>query len=140
MLQIMKSDEFYEELKHRKNLIDVYFRNYYKFVNLHENSKASEMLWGIINNIVWLWGRLELKESIKKHGKVIQAIDQMLLGKVDKKSGRRYIADANQIHKNFFHDNLDESDFDTVRESVEELITKLAEILREKVIEEGYHW
>lgn len=116
--------------------MSLYFANYQDFIRKKENPKASEMLWGILNNQAWILGKLLFGVDVNSHTKVLDVLGRILT--VEGANMTRNIADANTIHRNFFHDILSDPDFQIYKKSVEELIDKLDNILTKKLKQEGY--
>ena len=93
------------------------------------------MLWGILNNQAWLIGKLFFETDVRGHGSAIDTIQQILaLKQVDLINN---VSDANTIHRNFFHNELSDTDFERYRNSVEDLMRGLDQILTDKFKEEG---
>ena len=57
-----------DEISRRKNLADFYFDNYQKYKKAKKYQKASEFLWGALNNLVYALGII-YGEKINTHSK-----------------------------------------------------------------------
>lgn len=135
----MIDKNFRVEIDKKKELVRLYYANYEKFIKENEPSKASEMLWGIINNLIWVLGKFYFGKEIESHRDILTAIEQILMQNNFPPLVRaRYMADANSLHKNFFHNHLEPLNFNTYRVSVEKLIDILQQILTKRLKKEGY--
>lgn len=127
----MISENVLKEIKRRRIEESKLYDNYIKYSKEGEFVKASEFLWGAINNIVYSIGLLYGKK-LGKHKLIIETIKE-LARKYRKKEYERYAYSADAIHSNFYHAWMSKEDFmEKVRE-VEELRKWLIELLEQEI-------
>lgn len=119
-----------QEILRRKRLADHYYINFRKFYEAKKYSKASEFLWGTINNLVYAIG-LFYDKKIGKHNEVVEFIKDLALGEKNDELVEQLVS-AERIHANFFHDFMTELMFEDDKNKTEKLIETLSEILDEK--------
>ena len=119
-----------EEIDRRKKLADFYYDNYVKYYYEKKYSKASEFLWGVINNLLYAIGMFYIKK-ISDHGAAVKFIEELSAIYKDVNFSV-YLASAQSIHANFFHDYMDRLMFDDDKDNVLKLIEILNNILEEK--------
>lgn len=124
-------DDDLEEILRRKKIADYYYDNYRKYYEEKKYSKASEFLWGTINNLVYAIGLFHGKK-IGKHNEVVEFTKELALIE-NRESIIEQLASAERIHANFFHDFMNELMFEDDKEKVEKLIETLSEILGPKI-------
>ena len=123
----MISENVLKEIKRRRIEESKLYNNYIKYSKEGEIIKASEFLWGSINNIVYSIGLLHGKK-IGKHSLIIQAIRELAI-KHGKKEYERYATSCEAIHSNFYHAWMDREVFMEEAREVEELRKWLIELL-----------
>ena len=117
----------------KKHLADYYFDNYMKYYRLKKYSKASEFLWGTINNVVYAIG-IFYDEKISTYNKLKSFLKHLAIEKNDDEILKNLIA-AERIHANFFHNFMDEDMFEEDKIKTLKLIDKLSKILDEIIQE-----
>jgi len=120
-----------EEIQKSRKLADFYYDNYFKHYLAKEYSKASEFLWGTINNLVYILG-LFSNRKISHHDEVVSFIKELAIIKQQNEIFEQ-LASAERLHANFFHDFMDELMFETDKNRVLKLIEILASIADEKI-------
>lgn len=121
------SEELIREIVKRKQLADEAFNNYIEFYKKGELVKASEFLWGVVNNLTYALGLFDgLKLS--KHQKIIDYLKMLANSKNDKAMIDEVQA-VRILHANFYHGFLSNEQFEYYRKLAESLINKLARIL-----------
>ena len=125
------ADPNIEEIMRRKRLVDHYYRNFRKFYEAKKYSKASEFLWGTINNLAYAIG-LFYDRKVGGHNETVDFIEELALVKKNDSIGEQ-LASAQRIHANFFHDFMTESMFEDDRIKTEKLIEFLSEILDDEI-------
>ena len=124
----MKIDEeVISEIEKRRTLADHYYDNFRRYYENKNYSKGSEFLWGSLNALAYAIGLLH-GEKLSDHGKVVNFI--AVLANIYKDNEIvEYLASAQRIHANFFHDFMNESMFEDNRKRTEKLLEKLVKIL-----------
>jgi len=113
-----------DEILRRRNLADFYYDNYQKHYRAKEYSKASEFLWGTINNLAYIIG-LFYDRKIRNHGEVVSFIKD--LANIMRESKIiTWLASAERLHANFFHDFMDQFMFEDDKDKAEKLIETLS--------------
>ena len=130
------SEELIREIVKRKRLADEAFDNYVKFYKKGDLVKASEFLWGIVNNLTYALGLFDgLKLS--KHQKIIDYL-KMLAISMDDKAMTDEVQAVRILHANFYHDFLSNEQFEYYTKLAESLINKLARMLYDR-FRETFH-
>ena len=88
-------------IESKRELANLYFDNYREYYEADNYSKASEFLWGALNNIVYAIG-LFYGKKIGKHNEVINFIYLLATEQQNDKMIEQLHA-AEHIHANFFH-------------------------------------
>ena len=127
----MISPDIFKEIKRRRLEESKLYNNYSEYFKKGEIVKASEFLWGSINNIVYSIGLLH-GEKLGKHKLIIQAIRELIIA-YGKKEYEKYASSADAIHSNFYHAWMDEETFREKAMEVEELRKWLIEILESEI-------
>jgi len=91
--------------------------------------KASEFLWGALNNLVYALGLILYGERPSTHSKIKDIINKISVDFNKPEIADLFKASAEVLHANFYHDFLDEDSFNYHAENVERLLLKLAQIL-----------
>lgn len=115
-----------EEVKKRKSLADYYYDNYRECYLKGELSKASEYIWGVLNELVYALGLL-YGEKLSTHGKIVKFLEG--LTSIYKEVKAEGIIAIQHMHANFHHDFMDKDMFEMDRQESEKLLNTLAEIL-----------
>ncbi|MBI2127068.1 MAG: hypothetical protein HYU02_07140 [Thaumarchaeota archaeon] len=122
-----------DEVRRRQKLADYYYDNYLKHFGNKDFSKASEFLWGTINNLVYCLGLLD-GQKLSEHGKVVGYLKSLANVKQDPEMIDGIPA-AESMHANFYHSFMTEDVFEHNRLRAEKLTTKLAMILLDRLDE-----
>lgn len=122
-------DKLQKKLQKKKELSDYYFDNYNKFYEKKAFSKASEYLYGVLNNLVTavalFYGHKKLN-----HEEIIGFVKKISAEKNLPELPKQMSA-ANSIHANFFHDWMSEEDFEISKNETMKLLETLKHILNE---------
>jgi len=95
------------------------YDNYIRFYKERDFIKASEFVWGAINNLAYAIGPTYGKR-LRKHGETVQFLRE--LAKANGRGElREYINSAEALHANFYHGWMDEEVFEENARKVEEL-------------------
>jgi|LJSS01.1.fsa_nt_gb hypothetical protein len=120
----MISERELQELHRRKRLADYYYDNYRYYYSKKEYSKASELIWGVVNELSYILA-LFYGLKLSDHKKTIDFLKR--LGE-QYKDIREGITAIQRLHANYYHDFMDEELFEEDRIKAERLINKLAEL------------
>ncbi|MEA3281363.1 MAG: PaREP1 family protein [Euryarchaeota archaeon] len=115
------------EIKRRREVANYYYDNFRKHYETKKFSKASEFLWGALNALVYAIG-LFYGRKLTTHRSVVDFAKELASAYKDKEMGE-LINDAETIHANFFHDFMDEYNFENYRRKTEKLLKRVVEIL-----------
>jgi len=129
----MKSSEITPEFIRRKELADFYFDNYVKYSRKKKFQKASELLWGALNNVLYAIALKVYGIKLGKHHQIKEFINKLSTDYQDPEIAKIYTESAEIIHANFYHDFLDEDAFKHHAKNVEKLIEKLVAILEDRL-------
>ena len=124
-----------EEIKRRKLLADFYYDNAAEHYRKGERSKASEFLWGSINSITYALGLL-YGRKLTDHGKIIAFLRELADG-LKSEDMLDWIDAANSIHANFYHDFMDEIQFERSWRKTEILLIELIKLLEDEISRRG---
>jgi len=116
------------EVIRRKRLADFYYDNYVKCSKEKKFQKASEFLWGALNNILYAVVLEIYGKKLTKHRQAKEYINKLSADLQKFEIAELYTQSAEVIHANFYHDFLDEDSFRFHAKNVEKLIEKLNEI------------
>lgn len=122
-------NEVSEMLTKKKHLMDYYYDNYLKFYERKAFSKASEYLWGVFNNLITAIA-LFYGEKNMNHQEIIAFVKQLAHEK-NMNEMIEQLSSANSIHANFFHDWMNEDDFEVHKNKTIQLLENLKIILNE---------
>lgn len=131
----MSLSELLGEIERRKTIIQTCFKDYDYHLKVKEFHKASEDLWGIVNNVLYSIGLLR-GEKLSEHSKLLRFVNDLAVSKEDKDIVDGFVI-AESLHANYYHNFMDEDMFNRNREKVEALIRKLEEILVEEIKDIG---
>jgi len=115
------------EIRRRLNIIESYSKNYKESLDKKEYGKASEMLWGIINNLASILSILNGGKPISKHSELREFINSLAYVLKDEEIIDLFRS-CEILHANYFHNFLDEILFESYRKDAEKLINKLQEL------------
>jgi len=124
------------EIVKRKGLADYYYDNYKKYRDLKKYNKASEFLWGALNNLVYALG-VVYGEKVSSHKKVKEFINNLSAICNKPELAKLFAESAEVLHANFYHDFLDEDSFKVHEENMEKLLEMLSKILSEELEKRG---
>ncbi len=122
-----------DELRRRKALADNYYDNHQKSVQNGDLGKASEFLWGAINNLTYSLGRLD-GLTLGDHGKVVDYLETLAGNDKEMAEG---VTAAETLHANFFHNFMGRGIFDSHKAKADILIERLASIRLQRLREIG---
>lgn len=125
-----------EEVKRRRSVIESYYRNYYRHLEAKEYAKASEDLWGIVNNLLSILRLLREGKPVSKHRDARTFLSY--LAKIKGDMRLEDLMDACEVlHANYFHNFMDEGLFGRYRLKAEELIKTLDKYVEEELRKRG---
>ncbi|MEM4970840.1 MAG: PaREP1 family protein [Sulfolobales archaeon] len=122
------SEELLEEVRRRMGIVEIYFKNYQEYLDRREFEKASEMLWGILNNLASMLSMLYGGEPIRKHDE-LRMFMNVLAQRIREPEILRLYRSCEKLHANFFHSFMDEIDFEECRIDAEKLIDILQKLV-----------
>lgn len=125
-----------QEVERRLALVEEYYENYRSYLARGAYSKASEYLWGIANNLASLLSLLKGGRPITRHSDLRRFLD-VLVRELAAREGSGEVVEAFRggvlaleiLHANFFHDFLEERQFEELRIKAERLLKILEEEL-----------
>lgn len=129
-------EEILKEVERRRSIVENYYRNYNDYLQRENYAKASEMLWGIINNIASILSILNGGKPISKHDELRRFINNIASMLRDSDIVEWYSA-CEALHANYFHDFMDKEMFEHYRLHAEKLINILQQLVAEKLRELG---
>lgn len=125
-----------EEVRRRISIIETYYRNYVEHLSRKEYAKASEALWGILNNLASILSMLYGGKPISKHDELRKFINH-LASMLRSEDIVRWCRSCEVLHANYFHNFMDEDMFEHYRADAEKLINTLQRLVVEKLRELG---
>ncbi|MCR6624034.1 MAG: hypothetical protein NDF52_03440 [archaeon YNP-WB-062] len=125
----MNVEKELQEAIRRKKLADYYYDNYRQCYLRKEYSKASEFIWGAVNMLTYALG-LFYGMKLTRHEEVIKFL-KMLANQYEEI--REGITAVQSLHANYYHDFMSEELFEEYRVKAEKLLSKLAELVYEKI-------
>jgi len=129
-------EELIEEVKRRIGIIESYSRNYVDYLHKGDYAKASEMLWGILNNLASILSLLHGGKPISGHPELKSFITS-LASMLRNEDIVKWFRACEKLHANFFHHFMDEATFEEYRVEAERLINTLQKLVVEKLQEQG---
>lgn len=93
--------------------------------------KASEFLWGAINNLLSGIHRLEERGDIGKHREVMAFAEEIVVS--SSRLSEPNLDAAKSLHRNFYHDFLEDDEFDRRCEQAAALYDELDQRLGSRV-------
>jgi len=129
-------EELAKEVRRRIGVIESYSRNYVDYLHRGDYTKASESLWGVLNNLASILSILHGGKPISRHDELrgfMNSLAPML------RSGdiMRWFRACETLHANSFHNFMDEAVFEQYRVEAEKLINTLQGLIAEKLRELG---
>lgn len=118
------NEQLLEEVRRRTSIVEEYFRNYYEYLSRRKFAKASEALWGILNNLASILSVLYGGEPISKHVELRELVT-LLAKKLGNQEILRWYRACEKLHANYFHNFMDEDEFEEHRIEAEKLIDEL---------------
>jgi len=131
-------EDFIKEIQRRRHVIREYFENYYKHLEVRDYVKASEDLWGIVNNLASILSLLLRGKPIGKHSELRELIDHLITMKQNPELKELLLA-CETLHANFFHNFMDEEQFKEHREKAEKLIRFLETYISDELSKIGLY-
>ena len=120
-----------EDIEIKKELAKEHFNNYEKYYDEKNYPKASEFLWGTLNNIFYAIGlTYNIKLSNYEH---IKNFIPTLANEYSYPEITDQYKAAETLHANFYHDFMDEDLFEYNKEKVVSLIFRLYDILSDRI-------
>jgi len=129
-------EDLLKELLRRWHMVKKYHENYLKHLESREYDKASENLWGIVNNLASMLSLLLGGKPIGKHDELRKFVNELISLKGDIRLKGLLLA-CERLHANFFHNFMDEQQFEEHRVKAEELISILEKCIDEELRKYG---
>jgi len=129
-------EDLLRELLRRRYMIEKYYENYLKHLESREYDKASEDLWGVVNNIASMLSLLLKGKPIGKHEELRKFVNELISLKGDVRL-KEFLLACERLHANFFHNFMDEQQFEEHRVKAEELISILEKYIAEELQKYG---
>ena len=129
-------EDLLRELLRRRYIIEKYYENYLKHLEGREYDKASEDLWGIVNNLASMLGLLLVGKPIGRHDELRKFINDLISSKGDVRLKELLLA-CERLHANFFHNFMDEQQFEEHRVKAEEFISILKKYITDELKKYG---
>lgn len=126
----MSSNELETVLVHRK-LANQHYSNYQLYYERNNYPKASEFLWGTLNTLFYAIG-LFYRKKLSTYSKIKDFLPDFIEETDDTTIIDEYRA-AETLHANFYHDFMEEDNFNHNNDKVVSLIEKLVGILDKKI-------
>ena len=122
-----------EELKKRRARIKRMIKQIFKHELLEELDKASELYWGVLNNVIYMLGLID-GVKLGEHSKIKIFIRQLAAS-----LSNEFIVEAFRcaevLHANYYHGFMDRDLYKNHAEKVLRLILMLDRIFQEKLLE-----
>lgn len=115
-------------IRKSREIADEHYRNYQFFYSNKNYMKASEFLWGTINQLFYAIGLIH-GEKLGKYEKIRKFLPDFVLVYDDQEIVENGFESAFVLHSNFYHNHLDAQAFEFHKEKVETLINKLIVIV-----------
>jgi len=129
-------EELAGEIKRRMSIIENYSRNYAEYLRRGDYAKASEMLWGIVNNLASILSILHGGKPISRHDE-LRSFMNSLAAALKREDIVKQFSACERLHSNFFHNFMDEEEFEEYRVEAEKLIDALQRLAAEKLRQLG---
>jgi len=137
-LALSTNRDLIEKIQHRVNIIRKYFENYHRHLDARDYMKASEDLWGIVNNLASILSLLSRGKPISKHSELRELIDHLIKLKQNPELKELLLA-CETLHANFLHNFMDEEQFKDHREKAEKLIRILETYISDELSKRGLY-
>jgi len=125
-----------EEVRRRIGIVEMYSRNYVEYLQRRDYAKASEMLWGVVNNLASILSILHGGKPISRHDE-LRSFIQSLASALKREDIVKWFRACERLHSNFFHNFMDEETFEEHRAEAEKLIDMLQRLVAEKLQQLG---
>lgn len=112
------------EVERRRNAAETYYANYQKHLVERNLAKASEDIWGVVNQLASALSILLRGKPISTHRELREFIKQVAYAKGDEKLPELLQA-CEMLHVNYFHQFMEDEMFESHRLKAEELIMRL---------------
>jgi len=129
-------EELAEEVRRRIGIIESYSRNYAEHLRRGDYAKASEALWGILNNLASILSILHGGRPISRHDE-LRSFMNSLASMLRNEEIVRWFRACERLHSNFFHNFMDEAEFEEHRVEAEKLVGTLQKLVLDKLRELG---
>lgn len=130
----MNVQDLHKEIKRRMNINEIYDHNYYEHLKKKEYIKASEDLWGMVNNLASILSLLFRGKPISDHNDMRRFIDSISTLKSEPKLKELLLA-CERLHANFYHNFMDEIQLEEHIMKAEEFTQLLKKYIWEKLQE-----
>jgi len=129
-------EELATEVTRRAAIVENYSRNYTEYLLRGDYAKASEALWGIVNNLVSILSILYKGKPISDH-KELRMFMRDLAAMLGVGDVVEWFRACEVLHANYYHNFMDKEMFEDHRVKAEKLINTLQKLVAEKVRELG---
>jgi len=129
-------EELVREVRRRVDIVERYSRNYVEYLRRRDYAKASEMLWGVVNNLASVLSVLHGGEPISRHDELRSFIEG-LASMLRNEDIAKWFRACERLHSNFFHNFMDEAAFEEHRVEAEKLVGTLQKLVLDKLRELG---
>ena len=123
----MVDEETLEEIRWRRVEEARLYENYLRYYEERDFVKASEFLWGSINNLAHALGLIYGRRPAG-HREIVRFLRE-LAETNGREEYRKYVSSAEALHSNFYHGWMSEEIFEEGVREVEELRRWLIELL-----------
>ena len=128
MSRLLSNELIQDKVDNAKRIANEHYQNYQFFYSRINLPKASEFLWGVINQLFYAIG-LYHDKKLSTHPKIRKFIPLLIHFYDDAEIVEEGFESAFVLHSNFYHDHLEKDSFDFHKDKADKLIQKLLEIL-----------
>jgi len=129
-------EELAGEVRRRMSIVENYSRNYAEYLHKGDYAKASEALWGILNNLASILSLLHGGRPISRRDELRSFMND-LASALKSEEVVKWFRACERLHANFFHNFMDKDAFEEHRAEAEKLIYTLQKLVADKLRELG---
>jgi len=127
-------EEVVREVVRRRAIVENYSRNYVECLHRGDYAKASELLWGIVNNLASILSILYKGKPISDHRELRMFMRDLAVMRGISEVVEWFRA-CELLHANYYHNFMDKEMFEDYRVKAEKLINTLQKLIEEKMQE-----
>jgi len=127
-------EELAREVVRRIAIVERYSQNYAEYLLRGDYAKASEALWGIVNNLASILSILYRGKPISDH-KELRMFMRDLAVMLGVSEVVEWFRACEVLHANYYHNFMDKEMFEDHRVKAEKLINTLQKLVAEKMRE-----